>query len=260
MEELDPQKLPRHVAIIMDGNGRWARARNRKRVFGHREGSHSVRDVVTCCRRLGIPHLTLYAFSKENWQRPETEVRALWKLLKQFLRSEADEMVEKEIRLRHMGDPDGIPPDVLEELYKTIARTAGFDKLNLYLAINYGSRQEITRAARLFAEDVQAGKASIDSLSPERFSDYFFTAGVPDPDLIIRTGGEFRVSNFLLWQLAYAELYITDVLWPDFREPHFIEALFDYQKRERRFGKTSEQVRQPASEDSANGGGAPSPR
>jgi len=240
--QLDPERLPRHIAVIMDGNGRWARERNRRRVFGHREGSNSVRDIVSCCRRLGIPYLTLYAFSKENWQRPEAEVKALWRLLKSFLKSQLPEIIEKEIRLCHLGDTEGIPADVARELRAAIAQTARFDKLTLSLAINYGGRQEITRAARLFAADVQQGKSSLEDLSPECFSRYLFTVSLPDPDLIIRTGGEHRVSNFLLWQLAYTEIYLTRVLWPDFREPQFLEALRDYQKRERRFGRTSEQI------------------
>ena len=226
----------------MDGNGRWARERNRKRVFGHREGSNSVRDIVTCCRKLGIPYLTLYAFSKENWQRPEGEVKALWRLLKSFLKSQLPEMIEKEIRFYHLGDSDGIPQDVVKQLQITAAKTAHFTKLTLSLAINYGGRQEITRAARLLAADVQRGRCDLEAISPERFSDYLFTSELPDLDLVIRTGGEHRVSNFLLWQLAYSEIYLTKTLWPDFREPQFLEALSEYQKRERRFGKTSEQI------------------
>lgn len=240
--QLDPDRLPRHIAVIMDGNGRWAKERNRKRVFGHREGSKSVRDIVTVCRRLGIPYLTLYAFSKENWQRPEAEVKALWRLLKSFLKSQMAEMIEKEIRLHHLGDAEGIPGDVLQELQAAVARTARFDKLTLSLAINYGGRQEITRAARLFAADVQAGRCDLEGLSPEGFSRYLLAPDLPYPDLVIRTGGEHRVSNFLLWQLAYAEIYLTRVLWPDFREAQFLEALCDFQRRERRFGKTSEQI------------------
>ena len=240
--QLDPERLPRHIAVIMDGNGRWARERNRKRVFGHREGSNSVREIVTCCRKLGIPYLTLYAFSKENWQRPEGEVKALWRLLKSFLKSQLPEMIEKEIRLYHLGDADGIPQDVVKQLQSAGAKTAHFTKLTLSLAINYGGRQEITRAARLFAADVLKGKCGLEALSPERFSTYLFTSEFPDLDLVIRTGGEHRVSNFLLWQLAYSEIYLTTTLWPDFREPQFLEALSEYQKRERRFGKTSEQI------------------
>ncbi len=245
--QLDPERLPRHIAIIMDGNGRWARERNRNRIFGHREGSDSVRNIVSCCRTLGIPYLTLYAFSKENWQRPDREVKALWRLLKSFLKSQLPEIIEKEIRLCHLGDPEGIPEDVLAQLQAAVAETARYDKLTLSLAINYGGRQEITRAARLFAADVQQGKCDLHALTPDRLSEYLFTTEFPDPDLMIRTGGEYRVSNFLLWQLAYAELYITKVLWPDFREPQLIEALCEYQHRERRFGKTSEQVRRTRS-------------
>ena len=245
--QLDPERLPRHIAIIMDGNGRWARERNRSRIFGHREGSDSVRNIVSCCRTLGIPYLTLYAFSKENWQRPDREVKALWRLLKRFLKSQLPEIIEKEIRLCHLGDPEGIPEDVLAQLQAAVAETARYDKLTLSLAINYGGRQEITRAARLFAADVQQGKCDLRALTPDRLSEYLFTTEFPDPDLMIRTGGEYRVSNFLLWQLAYAELYITKVLWPDFREPQLIEALCEYQHRERRFGKTSEQVRRTRS-------------
>jgi undecaprenyl diphosphate synthase len=245
--QLDPERLPRHIAIIMDGNGRWARERNRSRIFGHREGSDSVRDIVSSCRRLGIPYLTLYAFSKENWQRPDREVKALWRLLKSFLKSQLPEIIEKEIRLCHLGDPEGIPEDVVAQLQAAVAETARYDKLTLSLAINYGGRQEITRAARLFAADVQQGECDLHALTPEHLSKYLFTTEFPDPDLMIRTGGEYRVSNFLLWQLAYAELYITKVLWPDFREPQLIEALCEYQQRERRFGKTSEQVRRTKS-------------
>jgi undecaprenyl diphosphate synthase len=247
MNPLDPERLPRHIAIIMDGNGRWAKERNRSRIFGHREGSESVRDIVSCCRRLGIPYLTLYAFSKENWQRPDREVKALWRLLKSFLKSQLPEIIEKEIRLRHLGDSEDIPGDVLGQLQAAVAKTAHYDKLTLSLAINYGGRQELARAARLFAADVQQGKCDLQTLTSERLSEYLFTAECPDPDLMIRTGGEYRVSNFLLWQLAYAELYITKVLWPDFREPQLIEALCEYQRRERRFGKTSEQIRQTRS-------------
>ena len=244
MVQLDLNRLPRHVAVIMDGNGRWARAKLRNRIFGHEQGTESVREVVRCCRKLGIPYLTLYAFSKENWQRPETEVKALWHLLKRFLHSELPELIEQEIRLRHLGDIRDIPPEVLQELLSVVEQTAGFDKLVLSLAINYGGRQEIVRAAKLLAEGVLKGSYRPEDFTPELLSQHLFTSRYPDPDLVIRTGGEFRVSNFLLWQLAYAELFITPTLWPDFREPEFMAALADYQQRERRFGKTGEQVKQ----------------
>jgi undecaprenyl diphosphate synthase len=242
MQPMQINRLPRHIAIIMDGNGRWAQKKLLNRIMGHEEGANSVREVVRCCRKLGIAHLTLYSFSKENWQRPDAEVKGLWSLLKRFMKSELAELIDKEIRLLHVGDSDGIPEDVLEELHRTMERTASFDKLIVSLALNYGGRQEITRAARRFAADVLAEKVSVDDLDPELFSSYLFTDGIPDPDLVIRTGGEHRISNFLLWQLAYAELYVTDTLWPDFREGDLMEALRDYQGRERRFGKTSEQI------------------
>ncbi|SHF51156.1 Undecaprenyl pyrophosphate synthetase [Desulfacinum infernum DSM 9756] len=243
MDRLDPNRLPRHVAIIMDGNGRWAQKRLLNRVAGHEEGAESVRAVIETARRIGIPHLTLYAFSKENWQRPKHEVQALWQLLRRFIRSERPKLLENRIRVRHFGDPEGIPEDVYAEFASLIRETAGFDKLTVNLALNYGGRQEILRAAALFAEDVRAGRCNPSDLTQEAFEKHLFTADTPELDLLIRTSGECRVSNFLLWQLAYAEIYITETLWPDFREPQFIEALLDYQRRERRFGKTSEQLR-----------------
>lgn len=245
MHSLTPDNLPRHVAIIMDGNGRWAQKRLLNRIVGHEEGATSVREVVRSCRKLGIRYLTLYAFSKENWQRPQTEVSALWQLLKRFLRSERAELLEKEIRLCHVGDRDGIPADVVQLLQEVIAQTAHCDKLILSLAINYGGRQEIIRAAQQFAARVRQGLCEPSDLSSDSFSQYLFTSQMPDPDLVIRTSGEFRVSNFLLWQIAYAEFYITEVLWPDFREAQFLEALHAFQHRERRFGKTGEQINQP---------------
>jgi undecaprenyl diphosphate synthase len=243
-EQLDFSKLPRHVAIIMDGNGRWAQKRLLNRIAGHQEGANAVRAVVRCCCEVGISHLTLYAFSKENWQRPETEIAALWQLLRQFLKSERPEMIKQEIRLNHLGDVDNIPPDVVRELRSIMAQTAGHRRLNLNLAINYGGRDEIVRAAQLFAADVQQGKYHPRDLTQDLLTSYLFTASLPEPDLLIRTSGEHRISNFLLWQLAYTEIYVTDVLWPDFREPDFIAALLDYQHRERRFGKISAQLKQ----------------
>ena len=243
MSSKDFARLPRHVGVIMDGNGRWAKSRLRNRVFGHEEGANSVREIVRCCRKLGIPYLTLYAFSKENWHRPWEEVEALWRLLKRFLDSELPELLAQEIRLCHIGDEEGIPEGVLQELHRVQRETEHFDKLTLSLAMNYGGRQEIVRAAKRFASDVKQGLIALEALDSEVFSRYLFTASLPDPDLIIRTGGEYRVSNFLLWQLAYAELYTSPVLWPEFREPQFLEALEAYAGRERRFGKTGEQIR-----------------
>ena len=243
-DDLDFDQVPRHVAIIMDGNGRWAKKRLRNRLLGHEEGAGSVREIVRCCREWGIRYLTLYAFSKENWQRPAAEVMGLWHLLKRFLKSELPELIDKQIRLCHLGDPDGIPADVMAALQQAQTQTAHFDQLTLNLALNYGARQEIVRAAARFAADVRSGGVQPGELTSDLFSRYLFTAQLPDPDLVIRTGGEHRVSNFLLWQLAYAEIYVTNVLWPDFREAEFLEALRDYAHRERRFGKTSEQIRE----------------
>lgn len=246
MPDYDLKRLPKHIAVIMDGNGRWARQKLRTRIYGHEKGAESVRSIVSCCRELGIPYLTLYAFSKENWNRPQREVRALWSLLERFLISELPELMEKQIQFRHLGDSEGIPAPVLKQLKLVQEKTAQFDKLVLSLALNYGGRQEITRAARLLLEDLLNDRSRIDALSPELFASYFYTSGSPDPDLVIRTGGEIRVSNFLLWQIAYAELYFTEVLWPDFGKPQFMEALHEFQSRERRFGRTGEQVKSTA--------------
>ncbi|MGC9965952.1 MAG: isoprenyl transferase [Syntrophobacteraceae bacterium] len=243
--ELDLERLPRHVAIIMDGNGRWARQRMRNRIFGHKKGADAVRSVVTCCRELGIRYLTLYAFSKENWNRPKREVKALWGLLEKYLKVQLPELIENQIQFRHIGDDEGIPASALEQLRIAEDKTAHFGKLFLSLALNYGGRQEITRAAKLFLADAtNNGGCAPGQLSPESFAHYLYTAGQPDPDLVIRTGGEIRVSNFLLWQIAYAELYFTEILWPDFGKADLVEALKEFQSRERRFGRTGEQVRE----------------
>lgn len=251
--ELDLGRLPRHVAIIMDGNGRWAMQRSRNRIFGHKKGADAVRAVVTCCRELGIGFLTLYAFSKENWNRPQREVKALWGLLEKYLKGELPGFIENEIRFRHIGDDEGIPAAVLDQLRSAEEKTGHFDKLTLSLALNYGGRQEIMRAAKLFLADLKNGGFGTNQLSPEFFSRYLYTAGLPDPDLVIRTGNEKRISNFLLWQIAYAELYFTELLWPDFGKADFIEALREFQCRERRFGYTGEQVKER--EGASNGSG-----
>ncbi len=242
--ELDLERLPQHVAIIMDGNGRWARQKLRTRLFGHRKGANGVRSIVTYCRELGIRYLTLYAFSKENWNRPQREVKALWGLLERFLKSELPLFIEQEIRFRHIGDSEGIPASALNQVRLVQDKTAHFGKLTLSLALNYGGRQEVVRAAKLFLADVMNGRHAIGELSPELFSSYLYTSDYPDPDLIIRTGGEIRVSNFLLWQIAYAELYFTEILWPDFGVADLVEALKEFQSRERRFGRTGEQIRE----------------
>jgi len=242
IDRLDHEKLPRHIAIIMDGNGRWARKRLMNRIRGHREGAKSVRTVVTACRKLNIPYLTLYAFSKENWRRPAQEVNALWDLLLEYLDSQLSEMLEKGIKFNTIGDIEELPPRVIKALEDTKEKTSRNKNMVLNLAINYGGRQEIVRGVKKIVESVLTNRITLKDFSMELFSDYLFTKGQPDPDLLIRTSGEFRISTFLLWQIAYTEIYVTPVLWPDFREKELIDALIDYQRRERRFGRTSDQL------------------
>ena len=233
---IDFTRLPRHVAVIMDGNGRWARLRSKNRVEGHRAGIDAVRDTLETAARLGLEVLTLYAFSIENWKRPESEVSVLMGLLKHYLRSELDTLLKNNIRFRVVGRGDELAPDVREELARAEARTASAGGLQFNIALNYGGRAEITDAVRqLFAELLKNGRdpAAIDEAA---LSAHLYTAGQPDPDLLIRTSGELRVSNFLLWQIAYSEIWVTDVLWPDFRRRHLLQAIVDYQKRERRYG------------------------
>jgi undecaprenyl diphosphate synthase len=242
MEKPTVTKLPRHVAIIMDGNGRWAQERNLSRIEGHRAGAESVRAIVRYSRRLGIPVLTLYAFSRENWQRPKREVSALWRLLARYLKSELNEMLANGIRLNTLGEIDELPESVGRLLRETMERTMGNRDMVLNLALNYSGRNEIVRAARLVAATCAAGEVRPEEVDEAMFSRHLYTGDLPDPDLLIRTSGEERISNFLLWQIAYTELYVSPVYWPDFREPQLMEALTEYQRRERRFGKTSEQL------------------
>jgi undecaprenyl diphosphate synthase len=237
-----PQNLPRHLAIIMDGNGRWAKKRGWNRVRGHEEGAESVRVAVRACRRLGIGWLTLYAFSEENWARPQVEVTALMKLLNRFLKKERQEMLDTGIRLNAIGEVEKLPKSTKELLQKTMADTAHGKDMVLSLALSYGGRQEIVRAARILAEDVQAGRVSPADIDEKTLAGKLFTAEMPDPDLLIRTSGEQRVSNFLPWQLAYTEFYFAETLWPDFREPELMEAFDSYARRQRRFGRTGEQL------------------
>jgi undecaprenyl diphosphate synthase len=234
---LDPDRLPAHVAIIMDGNGRWAKKRLLNRVNGHEKGSETVRTIVRSSRRLGIRYLTLYAFSTENWQRPKKEVAALMVLLKRFLRKEVDELQENNVRLFAIGDLASLPEDVREELQNTMRLTAGNDGMQLTLSLSYGGRTEIVRMVRAISERVRSGDLAPESITETVVSSYLYTADMPDPDLLIRTSGEMRISNFLLWQIAYAEIFVTDTLWPDFNEEEYIRILVDFQKRERRFGK-----------------------
>jgi len=243
---LDPARIPRHVAIIMDGNGRWAQQRNLPRIMGHKAGSETVKDIVKTARELNLEVLTLYAFSTENWKRPSIEVKGLMTLLKTYLKSEIQSMLENNISLRCIGETGKLPPDVQKILARAIKETAletaGKPSLVLNLALNYGSRSEITRAARIMAQKCLSGQFDPEDFSERLFASHLYTAGLPDPDLLIRTGGEARLSNFLLWQLSYAELCITETMWPDFKGERFIEAIRNYQGRERRFGQTSEQL------------------
>jgi undecaprenyl diphosphate synthase len=222
----------------MDGNGRWAKKRSLNRIRGHREGAESVRDIVRACREMGIEVLTLYAFSTENWQRPRQEIWALMSLLKDFLRSELGEMMENGIRLNAIGQIERFPDDVLTVLREVMDETRKNPGMILNLALSYGGRDEIVTAARRIVAEVQAGRLQVEEISERVFSKYLYTEGMPEPDLLIRTGGEMRISNFLLWQIAYTEIYVTDTLWPDFRREELIRILHDYQKRERRFGVT----------------------
>jgi undecaprenyl diphosphate synthase len=236
LRAVDFARLPRHVAIIMDGNGRWAKQRRKRRVEGHRAGIAAVRDVVETSARLGLQVLTLYAFSIENWKRPKTEVTTLMGLLKHYLRSELDTLLGNNIRFQVIGRPGELPRDVQEELDRGMARTAGNTGLLFNIALNYGGRAEITDAARRLFTDLLANGRDPGKVDEATLSSYLYTAGQPDPDLLIRTSGELRVSNFLLWQIAYSEIWVTDVLWPDFRRRHLLQAVVDYQKRERRYG------------------------
>ncbi|UCD71254.1 MAG: isoprenyl transferase [Syntrophobacterales bacterium] len=242
MEGLIKERLPRHVAIIMDGNGRWARQKSLNRIEGHIKGIEAVRAVVTSCRELGIKFLTLYAFSIENWRRPGNEISALMGLLQRYLREELDEMLENNIRLKAIGDLDSLPRDAHDMLIETVEKTTHCDAMVLILALSYGGRDEIIRAVRRLIVDAKNKKIRPDQISEETFPNYLSTKDIPDPDLLIRTSGEYRISNFLLWQMAYTEIYVTKTLWPDFRKEDLIKALLNYQRRQRRFGLTSEQL------------------
>lgn len=244
MRILYPEKLPRHLAVIMDGNGRWAKERMLRRIVGHQKGVETVRTVVEESSRLGIRYLTLFAFSSENWLRPKTEVRALMSLLKRYVKTEISRMMQNNIRFNVIGNRDDLPADVNLELDAAMAKTAGNTGMTLTLALSYGGRQEIVRAASLMAADIAAGRIAPAAADEAVFSGYLYSAGMPEPDFLIRTSGEMRISNFLLWQLAYTELYFTDVNWPDFDTSELHKALSDYQARERRFGRTSDQLHQ----------------
>ncbi|HLB25672.1 MAG TPA: isoprenyl transferase [Nitrospirota bacterium] len=240
---VDGARLPRHMAIIMDGNGRWAKGRGLPRIAGHRKGMEVVREVVTCCSELGIPALTLYAFSLENWRRPEREVGALMSLLVLYLQRELKLMMDNNIRFATIGRLDDLPREARELIERTRRDTTGNTGMTLDLALSYGGRWEITEAAKKLAVEAKAGLIEPGDVDERAFERFLETSGLPELDLVIRTSGEMRVSNFLLWQMAYAELYFTDALWPDFTEKDLLAALLDYQGRQRRFGKTGEQLR-----------------
>jgi len=247
---LDRGSLPRHVAIIMDGNGRWAQRRGLRRIRGHVAGVESVRAVTRLARKLGISYLTLFAFSEENWQRPALEIRVLMALLRRYLHRELPEMLEHRIALKAIGDLERLPLEVQRDLDWGIKTTAAGDQMVLTAALSYGGRSEIVQAARKLAQEVAAGRLRPEDIDAALFARYLYTAGMPDPDLLIRTSGENRLSNFLLWQTAYTEFYLTETLWPDFRDEDFVKALQAYQQRERRFGLTQEQIEEEAASES----------
>ncbi len=241
-EDIDPNNLPQHIAVIMDGNGRWAKQQGAARVFGHRSAIKAVREVTEGCAELGVKYLTLYAFSTENWNRPKFEVDALMQLLVHTIRGEMKTLMDNNVRLATIGHTESLPKDCQRELREAMQATEQNNGLTLVLALSYSGRWEILEAVRQIAEEVKAGTITSDAINEQTFGTYLTTHDMPDPELMIRTSGEMRISNFLLWQLAYSELYMPDVLWPDFRKPHLYEAILSYQNRERRFGKTSEQL------------------
>jgi undecaprenyl diphosphate synthase len=240
--ELDTQNIPAHVAVIMDGNGRWAKQKGGLRIFGHQSAITAVRDTVEGAAELGVQYLTLYAFSTENWARPKHEVMALMQLLVHTIRQETPTLLKNSIRLEAIGQIESLPESCQRELRESMELTKAGSRMTLVLALSYSGRWDLTQAAKRLAADVAAGAVRTEDVSEQTVAGYLATAGMPDPELLIRTSGEQRISNFLLWQLAYTELYITEVLWPDFRREHLYDAIQAYQRRERRFGKTSEQL------------------
>lgn len=240
-EQINKNSLPEHIAIIMDGNGRWARQRGKDRIFGHHQGVKALREVIEASAELQIGYLTVYAFSTENWGRPDEEVSALMGIMVESLNNETTTLLKNNIKLSAIGDTDRLATDVRDRLMETINLTSEATGLNLIVAMSYSSRWEITEAAKKMAYDITSG-LDPESITEFNFSNYLATAGIPDPELMVRTSGELRISNFLLWQMAYTELYFTDTLWPDFGKQELYKAIIDFQKRERRFGKTSEQL------------------
>jgi undecaprenyl diphosphate synthase len=242
-DKIDKENLPKHIAVIMDGNGRWAQKKGNQRIFGHKNGVKAVRDTVEGAAELGIKFLTLYAFSTENWGRPKKEIDALMSLLISTINSETDTLIKNNVRLLTIGDIDGLPVNVNKNLKELINKTSQNTGLSLILALNYSARWEIVNAVKKIVAEHDKNPVDASTITNEFFEKYLNTTGIPDPDLLIRTSGEYRISNFLIWQIAYSELYFTEVLWPDFRRSNLHEAILDYQRRERRFGKISEQIK-----------------
>lgn len=243
LDTINKERLPKHIAIIMDGNGRWAKQRGRLRIFGHQNGKKAVQVVVETAARLEIQNLTLYAFSTENWNRPKVEIDSLMKLLVGAIKSELKKLLENNIRLNTIGNPDSLPESVKKQLLEAIEKTKNNTGMTLTIALSYGSREELTNVFKNICDKVKNNIISIDAIDESFINQHLYTHNLPDVDLLIRTSGEQRISNFLLWQIAYAELYFTEVLWPDFKENDLYEAIISYQNRERRFGKTSEQIK-----------------
>jgi len=242
LKQVDINNLPKHIAIIMDGNGRWAKKRFLPRIAGHRAGVKTVDRIVTICRKIGIKALTLYSFSEENWSRPKNEINALMEILKRYLKKELDRMLKEDIRFNTIGTIDNLPLSAQKIIQDAKERTKNSKGMVLTLALSYGSRSEIVDAVREIASDIKKNKISVEDITPGLFQSYLYTKGLPEPDLLIRTSGELRISNFLLYQIAYAELYFTDLLWPDFKEDDLLKAVIEFQTRERRFGMTGEQI------------------
>jgi len=241
-DQITENKLPKHIAIIMDGNGRWAKLQGKMRIFGHEHGAKSVREVVEGCAELGVPYLTLYAFSTENWNRPKLEIKTLMKLLVKALKQEVENLMENDIKLNAIGDINALPPQTRKELTEVIHKSKNNKGLTVTLALSYGSRDELKNAVIQICDKVKNNIISLEKIDESIINNHLYTHDLPDVDLLIRTSGEHRISNFLLWQIAYAEMYFTDTLWPDFKREHLFEAILNYQNRERRFGKISEQL------------------
>ena len=246
LEKIELENTPNHIAIIMDGNGRWAKKQGENRLFGHGIGVESVREALKAAQETKVKHLTLYAFSTENWNRPQAEVEGLMNLLVTTISNEVDELNKNNVKISTIGDLDGLPGDCRTEMINAFERTKTNTGVNLILALNYSAKSELVNAVKSIAKDVANGEYNVDAIDEESITERLYTADVPDPELLIRTSGEHRVSNFLLWQIAYTEFYFTDVLWPDFKKENFYDAILDYQSRERRFGLVSEQIEKNA--------------